>query len=236
MSTAAAVVLAALAAAVVAGGPPNPLRTRLGTGPERRPGLGTLPPRLRDRASRRRQARQREQEISEACVALSAELRAGMPVTRALSVVSADWPDLFGEVAGRAATGGDVAAALREVARRPGAGSLRALAAGWDVTESTGAPLSRVLVAVADALRAEAGVRREAQSQLASARATARLLAALPFATLVLLSGGDGAAIRFLVSSPYGLACLAGAVTLVGGGLWWVDRLARSATRSSWER
>jgi hypothetical protein len=50
----------------------------------------------------------------------------------------------------------------------------------------------------------------------------------------VLLSGGDLAVLRFLVDSPVGLACLGGAVVLVAAGLWWVDRLVRSATKPSW--
>jgi tight adherence protein B len=63
---------------------------------------------------------------------------------------------------------------------------------------------------------------------------TARLLAILPVGSLVLLSGGDLAVVRFLVDSPVGLACLGGAVVLVAAGLWWVDRLVRSATKPSW--
>lgn len=177
----------------------------------------------------------RDADVVEACLALAAELQAGAPVARAMAAVAEDWPELFGSAAVRAATGGDVAAALREAATAPGAASLRAVAAGWEVTDCTGAPLSRVVVAVADSLRTEAAVRREASSQLATARATARILALLPFGTLLLLSGGDGAAIAFLVSSPIGLACLGGAIAFVGIGLWWVGRLTRSATRSAWE-
>jgi tight adherence protein B len=91
-----------------------------------------------------------------------------------------------------------------------------------------------VLVAVADSLRADAAVRREAESQLAAVRATSWLLALLPVGTLLLLSGGGGAPLRFLTGSPYGLACLGTAAALVGLGLWWIDRLARSAVKSVW--
>ncbi len=193
---------------------------------------GALSTRLRGRSP----ASRREADVVEACVALGAELQVGVPVTRALAAVAEDWPELFKPGAAAAAVGGDVAGALRATAATPGAGSLRAVAAGWDVTDRTGAALSRTVIAVADALRAETAVRREAHSQLATARATARLLAVLPFGTLLLLSGGDGAALSFLVSTPIGLGCLIGALLFVAAGLWWVDRLARSATRSVWER
>jgi tight adherence protein B len=256
VSGALAAVLAAVAAGLLAGHRPSLIAVRLaeshGGAPHRlvrlRHGRPTSASRdVRPRAGRRwirpatkpfaggADVLRRDADVVEACLALAAELQAGAPVARAMAAVAEDWPELFGSAAVRAATGGDVAAALREAATAPGAASLRAVAAGWEVTDCTGAPLSRVVVAVADSLRTEAAVRREASSQLATARATARILALLPFGTLLLLSGGDGAAIAFLVSSPIGLACLGGAIAFVGVGLWWVGRLTRSATRSAWE-
>jgi tight adherence protein B len=170
-----------------------------------------------------------------ACLTLASELHAGAPTTRALAAVAADWPDLFGTAAGAAASGGDVPAAFRVAAEQPGAAAVRALAAGWEVTERTGAPLANVVTTVGAALRADEAVRREAHSQLATARTTARLLAVLPVGTLLLLSGGDGEAFRFLLGSPYGWACVGAAGLFVAAGLSWVGRLARSATRSTWE-
>lgn len=184
---------------------------------------------------RGRQARQRrETDVAEGCVALAGELASGVPPARALSAVAAEWPDLFGPAAGRAALGGDPSAALRTTGALPGAGALRAVAAAWEVSERTGAALSSVLVAVADSVRAEATVRREADAQLASVRATARLMACLPVATLLLFSAGDGDALGFLTGTPVGLACLAGAALFVASGVFWVDRVSRQ-TRSAWD-
>lgn len=243
MITIAAILCAALAGAVLAGRP-SPLRTRLG----RRFGdddIG-LAPRLADRATyrrlqeirtrigARRRSDERENDIAEICLAMSAELRSGVPMASALAAVADDWPELLGDVAGQVAIGGDTAAALRRCARPAGAAALNAVAAAWDVAERTGAPLSRVLLAVADSLRMAAAARREAQSQLATARTTARLMAALPFGTLLLLSGGDGSAVRFLLTTPVGLVCLAVAGVLVGLGLWWVGRVSRTAVRTPW--
>jgi tight adherence protein B len=123
-----------------------------------------------------------------------------------------------------------VSVALREAAAGPGRSALAAVAAGWVVSERTGAALAEVLTAVAVSLRAEATARREALAQLSSVRATARLLAFLPVGTLLLLSGDDGGPLRFLLGTPFGLACLGGATVLVAAGLWWIDRLARTAT------
>ncbi|HEU4542095.1 MAG TPA: type II secretion system F family protein [Jiangellaceae bacterium] len=257
MTAALAVALAAVAAGLLAKGRPSVLSARLapasqpgrtvaqagrstGTGgaakpAQRAPRMGWSRGALAARFAGRSPTAQRETEVIEACLALAAELQAGAPVPLALAAVAEDWPELFASAAARASVGGEVTAALRDAATAPGAGSLRAVAAGWDVTDRTGAPLSRIVIAVADALRTEAAVRQEAHSQLATARATARLLAVLPFGTLVLLSGGDGAAVSFLLGTPIGLGCLGGAVLFVWAGLWWVGRLAQSATRSAWE-
>lgn len=232
-------VLAAALAGGLLAGRPDPLRARFATGGRG----GSSSASVRSRARRkwalptggRRRAAAREEEVVAACLALAAELQAGAPVAGALATVAADWPDLFGPVAGAATVGGDIPAALRAAAGRPGAAPLRAVAAGWEVTDRTGAPLARIVTAVADALRADAAIRREVHSQLSTARTTARLLAVLPFGTLLLLSGGDGDAVRFLVGSPFGWACLGAAVLFVSAGLGWVNRLARSATRSAWE-
>jgi tight adherence protein B len=187
-------------------------------------------------ATRRRRAAARrhqntEAAVAEACLLLAAELRSGAHPRRALSAVAAEWPDLFGTAARRAAVGGGVSSALRAAASAPGGSALSAVAAGWEVSEHTGAALSDVLTAVADSLRADSAARREADAQLSSVRVTARLLAVLPVGTLLLLSGGDSAAMRFLLSTPYGLACLGSAMLLVASGMWWIDRLVRSATR-----
>lgn len=186
----------------------------------------------RRRAVRRRST---ETDVAEACVAMSAELTAGVAAHDALRHAGSSWPDLFGAAAGAVGLGGDPVRALRQSAARPGAGSLAAVAAGWQVSERTGAGLAEVLLGVADSLRAEAVVRREAASQLASVRATSRLLAALPVVTLLLFSAGDGGPVRFLVGDPVGLACLVLAAGLVAAGVFWVDRMSRQVTRSGWE-
>ncbi|HMG32253.1 MAG TPA: type II secretion system F family protein [Jiangellaceae bacterium] len=192
--------------------------------------------RLRRAAASARDRRRRQSEVAEACIVLASTLRTGVPARQALDAVADDWPGLFGPAARRAAIGGDVPVALREASTNPGCGALAGVAAGWEVSERTGAALSDVLVAVADTLRAEAAVHREAEAQLATVRATSRLLALLPVGTLLLLSGGRGAAVEFLVGSPLGMTCVVVAATLVGAGMWWIHRLARSAVRSPWER
>jgi tight adherence protein B len=236
----AAMLLAATGAALAVGGRRGLLVSRLGpmrrdTGRrERASGRFDAIVALRRRAISARDRRRRHGEVAEACLLLASILRSGVGTRPALETAAAEWPDLLGAAARRAAIGGDVPAALRDASTRPGCGALAGVAAGWEVSERTGAALSHVLVAVADALRSEAAVGREADAQLATVRATSRLLALLPVGTLLLLSGGSGAATDFLLGTPLGIGCMAAAASLVGCGVWWVRRLARTAVRSPW--
>ena len=189
---------------------------------------------LADRVRRRTTEQVRAAEVTDACLALVGELRAGQPPPAALGSVAGAFPSLLGPAAARARLGGDVPDALRTAAGAPGAQALIAVAAAWEVCERSGAGLADVLTSVADSLRAEEAVRREAAGQLASVRATTRLLAVLPLITLLALSGGGGRPLAFLVGHPVGLTCLGVGGLLTSAGLLWVERLVRSATRSVW--
>jgi tight adherence protein B len=241
-----AVALAAAAAAIGVGGRRDLILTRLaviaqsgGARSDRqdRWGLRTVLARfpvVPSVTARSTRTRNIEVAVAEACLLLAAELRSGAHPRHALSVVAAEWPDLFGAAARWANVGADVASALREQASIPGRSALSAVAAGWELSERTGAALSEVLTAVADSLRAAGAARREAEAELSSVRVTVRLLALLPIGTLLLLSGEDAQALRFLIGAPLGIACLGGAIVLVAVGLRWIDRLARSTTTSTW--
>ena len=167
--------------------------------------------------------------VLETCELVAAELVAGQSPVVALRRAAAEWPDLA-PVAEAAHLGGDPAAALADLSRDPGAGDLRLVAAAWTVAHRTGAGLADALDRVAAAIRDRRATGRVVASELASARATARLVAALPLAMLVL--GGEGSgAWAFLLGHPVGLACLAGGVALGLAGLWWIERIADGVAR-----
>jgi tight adherence protein B len=63
-------------------------------------------------------------------------------------------------------------------------------------------------------------------TELASAQATARLLAVLPVAVLLLGNGLGGDPVGFLLSSPGGLVCLVAGLSLEYAGLAWLTRIA----------
>ena len=211
--------------------------------------LGGLALRLRG-ASRRAHARR---EIAlEALTACTGELRAGRPPAEALRIVVAGLrsPVSAGPVGAtrgsqaapelaaileRAATAAEVGAdpagpvaAVLHTTAPPGLEPLRALAAGWTVSATTGASLAVVLDGVVRGLRSEEAARRRAQAVLAGARSTAVLLAGLP---LLVLAGGQalGAHPLRVLATPLGAACLAAGLPLLALGVVWSAAIARSA-------
>lgn len=165
-------------------------------------------------------------DVVQACQALAAQLRIGDIPAQALSRVALDTP-LLVQVAATQAIGGDVPAALRSAAARPGCEGLAALARAWQLCQLTGAPVARAVGQVSEGMRAAAAAERLVASELASTRATGRMLAALPLLGIGLGFVGGGNPIEFLLGTAVGGACLAIAVCLVCAGLIWTTRLGQ---------
>lgn len=180
---------------------------------------------LAARGRRLKQADARAAKVVEVCEALVGELRAGQPLLTALERCQEVWPD-FGIVVSAARLGADVPTALRRAASRPGAGGLVDVAAAWQVSEGSGSGLALAVGQVATSAREAQTTRRLIRSELASAQATARVVAALPLAALTMSAGIGADPWHFLLATPIGLGCLGGGLALAYAGLIWIDRIA----------
>lgn len=165
--------------------------------------------------------------VTRSVAGFAAELRAGRPPVEALNAVSRTAPAAVAEplraAARTAALGADAPAALdRFGARVPALGRL---AACWRVSARSGAGLADVADALAEDLRASLRRRRELAVEVASARATSRLLAGLPLVGLALGGSLGARPLHFLLHTPIGGAVLLGGVLIDALGLVWIDRL-----------
>ncbi|MFN8195492.1 MAG: type II secretion system F family protein [Nocardioidaceae bacterium] len=163
--------------------------------------------------------------VLECCRLLAAELGAGRPPGDALALAAEEWPALA-PVVEAFALGSDVPTSLRRLAAEDGARDLRVLAAAWEVAHRSGRGLAAAVSLVADELQAQQLTRRVVEAELASARATARLVAALPGFALLMGSGIGGDPWRFLLGTPAGIACLAGGLGLMLAGIAWIEAIA----------
>lgn len=179
-------------------------------------------------------SRQREQFRDDAIafvLALAGELHAGSDPNRAVSLCGRRFP-VASRAARAARIGGDVAAALRADAEAADASLLRSVAGAWDLAGRTGSGLADVLDHLADGYRRTIEVRRTLAVELASPRATARLMSLLPVIGLglAMLLGADP--LRWLTTTIPGVACLVAGIALNLLGYLWIRQIVRGLADS----
>ena len=182
------------------------------------------------RSRRARAAERRQAVVVEVCEALVGELRAGQPLVWSLEHCVEVWPDLEPALAA-ARLGAEVPSALRRLALLPGAEALEQVAAAWQVSQRSGAGLADVLAQVSRSARAVESTRHLVRGELASAQATARLVAVLPLGSLAMSAGIGGRPWHFLLDTWPGLACLGLGCACAFAGLVWIDRIAVAVLR-----
>jgi tight adherence protein B len=185
--------------------------------------------RLVARHRRRRSARRMRAAVAYACTVLASYLRVGQVPSAALAIAAADC-EVLRDGHHAHSLGGDVVHVWRQQARRAGYGGLLDLARAWQVSMDTGAPMSSTLDQVAASLSADQELIRVVNSELATARATSKVMAALPLCGVGIgyLLGGDPAG--WLLAGPAGWACLLSGVLLACAGVLWIEALSRRAS------
>jgi tight adherence protein B len=185
--------------------------------------------RLRNRGRRAAAARA---DVAHACRVLAGQLRVGRIPADAVRVAAVDCP-VLGTASSLLELGSDPVRHWRDESARPGYAGLLVLARAWSVATRTGAPLAPSLERVAEALGRDLAVERLVFGEAAAARATAKVMAAMPICGIGLGYLIGGRPLQFLVSGPLGWACLVGGLAAAAAGVLWIDWLSRTAEESS---
>lgn len=160
--------------------------------------------------------------------ALAAELRAGSTPAKALENSAGDpscWPRAV--VAGHFGEPIDVGL-QRDAQENPDHRRLLLqLAACWKVGAAHGSGLAATVERLALSARMQHELQSTLRGELATSRATTRLLALLPVLGVAMgyLLGADP--IGWFLGSTVGLVLLLTAVALTGLGVWWTRRIVR---------
>ena len=188
--------------------------------------IGLFALRLRGRARQRAEAADFRAEVARIVRSTAAELRAGIDPADALRAATDGESVAWSTV--RSVDAADVTTALHAVAVTPGGERLTEVAAAWQLAEQAGAPLAVMLDRMAGAIQDEVELNREVAVEAGPARATARLMAALPAFGLGLgfLLGVNPVGVLF--GSGVGVACLVAGLALAAGGVWWIERIVSS--------
>jgi tight adherence protein B len=178
---------------------------------------------------RRRSALRARADVAQACTVLASYLRVGQVPSAALAIAAADC-EVLREGHRAHTVGGDPVSVWQQQAHRSGHAGLLELARAWQVSVETGAPMSSTLDHVAASLSADQSLMGVVNSELAAARATSKVMAALPGCGIGIgyLLGGDPA--RWLLGGAAGWACLLSGVLLACAGVLWIEALARRAS------
>lgn len=185
--------------------------------------------RTRTPAAVRRTRADNSRRVVDLTQSLVSLLQAGYTPERAWSMLGAP-TTLPGWRVTRWDAWGEPPLALIEAAKAPGCAGLARIAVCWKVSEQSGSGLAASLQQLATALRHETDVAHEIDGQLSGPRATVQLLLVLPFVGLMLGEVLGANPLRVLLTTPYGLGCLAGGLALSAVGWRWVERQIAAVT------
>jgi tight adherence protein B len=178
---------------------------------------------------RGRAAEQHRIALIELADAVCAELRSGAAPREALCRATRDEPRFAAVAAVARSPAGDVVSTLHELATLPGGAAAADLATAWAVCEVTGGRMAPAVARLGVGWRDEEQVRREVSAQLAGPRATAVLLAGLPFVGLAMGAALGADPIATMRQPSLLLAVAVPGLLLELAGLLWTARITRRA-------
>ncbi|MDP1818814.1 MAG: type II secretion system F family protein [Acidimicrobiales bacterium] len=182
----------------------------------------------------RRRVAQRDALLPDALDRLASAIRSGTAVRPALVAVARRSPSPLAEELAPLADALDHGAPLRPTldgwSHRAMSRDVALAAAAIGLGAAAGGQVARALDGVAATLRERRELQAEVRALATQARASAGVLVLAPLGFTALVSTIEPGAVRFLVATPTGLACLVMGLALDGVGAWWMRRIVEQAT------
>ena len=186
-------------------------------------------PLWRRRRRSRRDIDALEDQLGTAVSGIGAALRAGLSLSQALRYAAAECrppvSDELRAVCDREDLGLPIDRSLGRWASSATSSEVRLVANALRLRIGSGLP--SVLTEIGGALRQRRALAREVRSLTAQARLSGSILAVLPIGFFAFLSLTSRHDIATALSTPAGIAAMAGGLVLQGGGYLWIRRLIR---------
>jgi tight adherence protein B len=184
---------------------------------------------------RRRLHDRRDAQLPDSLERLASALRAGSSPTTAFVSLAHEAPEPLGAelrvVAAEVEHGAGMAAAVGAWAAHQGASpAVRLAASALSLGVAAGGEVARSMDRVAATLRERRELQAEVHSLATQARASAGVLGMAPLGFTALVSTIEPGMVRFLVTTPIGLLCLAAGLALEVAGILWMARIVAAAS------
>jgi tight adherence protein B len=162
-------------------------------------------------------------EFSDALEAIVRLLKAGMPVSEAISMISREYSGPVGEEMSRVYDKQKIGIPLHEAAmeatKRMPLPEMQMFATGLAIQAQTGSSLSEVLTNLAGVIRARFKLKRKIKALSSEAIASASIIAALPNLVALGMYFSNREYIMVLFTDPFGKVLLVGAIVWMGIGV-----------------
>jgi tight adherence protein B len=191
--------------------------------------LAGLSPLLYVRMRRRRRLRDFEEQLPDALSVIARSLKAGLPFTESIKMVSTemDGPvaEEFGRVFAELNYGGDVRSALFGLLERTPSVAVMAVVTAVLIERETGGNLADVLDRIGNLIRQRFRFQRSVRTLTSEGRSTAWVASVAPFAVAAIVELSKPGWITDFVADPTGEELFLGAFALMIIGIVWLKRL-----------
>jgi tight adherence protein B len=178
-----------------------------------------------------RQRKKFETQLPDTLNLLATSLRAGYSLLQAVEAVGEEAPDPtrreFGRAMAEIRLGRPMDEALSDISDRMSSVDFEWTVLAIEIQREVGGNLAEVLQTTSETMVQRNRLRREMKALTAEGRISAIILALLPVGLFLFISLANPGYMEPLLTSPIGLAVLAGGVIFIGIGIFWMQKIVK---------